>query len=347
MRDPIFKDANAIAGPKSIFAFELVATGKWVYIIGEDHEAGGNSLPGAVRVEEAIVNYARYHDLTLCLETTADSVIEIAGYLNANMVPASPINAVAGAIYEASDTVLGHINLVNAEIRKSPPYSMLSILTDHIGFASEYLNIYDTSAFITRRAAVKLLEKNLLKAMKTRTSAKNFLKSLVLPDIDVPQWYLHAVAELGVDAPFVLKRDLAHIRDSNFEFYRQILSHIDIAYDSIVNIGSFHSKAIESIERQRRTTSRNFAMKHLHSSRRDDIETHFIRLCGVWFDIRVIIELYMYYNSNKDSNNPFVVIAGDAHARMLANFIVTNLHTKPEHAWSNTTLNPDIIPVKR
>jgi hypothetical protein len=340
MTDPIFKNQASVAGPTSMFAFQL-SSSKWIYVIGEDHEAGDTSFDNIIRVEDALVAYLKSNPLYIAVEATDKMFIEYATWVDTGIVPATPIRALCHRIYNASSTVLHNLTLSNAEIRQGSGYYLLSLLSDPIEFTTSFLTISNTTEFLQRRGIIKMFEKHLLKAMDSRVSSKRLLKSLIFPETDIPNWYKQAIEGLSI-TPNLLKNDLATIKQKDPKYYNAVEEHVNMAWDYAFSTGSFHSRAIQSIARHRRSASNQLAIHHLSASRADHVQTHFERLLAILFDVKILIEMW----NNSDDTKPFVVLTGDMHAHMLANFVSTHLDVATT-AWSHGIDDPDMVPISR
>jgi len=242
----MFKNVNKLEGPI------LFAKHNNIYFLGEYHHINGSSHH--THINEWIETFAKKHPnetITIILEA---SISNIKLLQTQSIIQPSPLKLMISSIRTLPD----NIKPVLADIRLNEPFRIFVSIYDFETFVANFINAdkhYLTNYKYAYHLA-KQFEKDFFKnAMKTRTKCKEFLLSLIQPNMPYQDWFKDYLVKYGCSQDNVIKDC---IRNINIETRKIILNKINHA---ITNNKHF-SEAFEYAEQKRNTHSKFVAEKY-------------------------------------------------------------------------------------
>lgn len=330
--DPIFKGVKVVSGPQSIHVFQL-PSGRWVYIIGENHEADGGATEPAVH--EVIAAFGQKNPLHIWLETKDAMSRALSVRLGSSY--GNPIDMMC---YELLYSTKFHPNVkvYDADCRQKKPYDILELLYNKENFLFRYKGEFfgNREQFNERWKHIKEFEKHLFANLSNRNTALRFMRSLVYPERDFPGWYERTCKNLETgneseEPTFDMKERLRELHKNHSSFYNKLIAYVEERWDSIVNKNETHSPLMKSMERRRKTIATSLAKFQTEPTRNTLFEDYYATLFGILLDIE-FSQALADADANLE-NVPIVYFVGNAHALAMADFI-SRMWPECEIAWS-------------
>lgn len=307
---PVF-GTKEIKGP--ILVCFLQFDGRNLYLIGEEHNTNGtfqNDHDKHVVEQMRLYIQRTKEKFTVFSEFTFLQMRERFNYFTAMPTGSrkyygySP-NGTYGYYYWNNLFAREHTQTIICDSRKTAPYDIYTMIIDPSVYCFEhFIQDYDKMLPTVRKWA-KQAEKAIVKNIQTRSSAKAFLESLYMPDLDYPDWY-KALTNNELSDP--LRQKMRHLREVQPDMYHAVVEHMRSYY-----YGRWaktpYTVALDKVQAVRRTAnSRMVGSVHPASKRL------FIELTSYLLDLTVILDFLL----SKEKNG--FVFAGLEHIGAIANF---------------------------
>ena len=320
MLGPLFGD-KAIRGP--IMVCYIPVGDRHLYLVGEEHNTNGTTNEVSGKTRHVVDYIMSFPNKAACfVELSSSQLLQYASVVRDFQITPSPLYQYS---YSYMMNQPKNHHLVFADIRKFSPYDIYLLIIDPMTYALQRYKENVSNHVVTVKKWAKKAEKVILKHIKTRNSAKSFLESLFMPDMDYPDWYKELSRELGQDLGSPLRSRMEALRSQNGDMYDKVVEHMRSYYSNWAVTP--YSKAISKLERNRRT-----ANSKMIASKNRDAKALFIELSSYLFDLEVILD-FMYYPDS--SCKTFFVLSGAAHTKELARFFGVNAVYSKSDAYGN------------
>lgn len=272
-----------------------------IYLVGEIHNSI-NSLP--CNFSDAIHSWQPQECWT---ELTAnESHAAVASVQSKAGVSFTPLIHLA----HQSGTKHQPYKVFPINVRREPPLHILESIFDYGVFMATH-QTNTTSITPDTFIATKRLEKRFFKCMSHRRSALAFIKTLIVPELRLPSWYLKSLDEF----------EKAGIRVDTLNPIKEIMSkvsaetRIKIVAFALRHSANFienetYSQALASASDTRRTNSPKYI----------DLRDYFISLFAILMDVYIIAKLSTASPATR------VIVMGFNHMQRVFDFIVHNTH---------------------
>lgn len=284
----MFKNANKLEGPVLFVKYNNV------YLLGEYHDVNGSSQ--YKHINKWIETFAKKNPqetISIILEANLSNIILL--QQQAINQP-SPLKLMVSSIRTLPD----NIKFFLADIRLNDPFKLFVSIYDFKTFASNFIN-RDEDYLTKYKYAYELakqFEKDFFKnAMSTRSKCKEFILSLIQPNIPYQDWFKEYLDKYGYSQNNNVIKDF--IQNVNIETYNIILNKIN---KTITN-NKYFSEAFEYAEQRRNSRSKFVADKY-----------RFIKIFLVLFN-SLFMDIYTFSLIEKTSSitNHTIVITGLHH----------------------------------
>jgi len=300
---PLFENIASIAGPQVVYGFPKTN----IYLLGENHYINGDPKNHAY-VIDIIERYAMNHpdvSITLATELTPESVKVFVENTKLN----SPLSALAREFHK-HHYLPKNVSVAFADIRRNAPFSLLESIYDFNSFAFLYRLGYDEARDLYSES--KIFERQFYENTNTTEKCITLFKSLILPDMEVPPWYLLALRKFKIPARNELKAMMLHVHNTNKTVYKYISKLISQKLEHMIASHGEYSEAMNIAEQTRRTESPNMVgQKYAH------LGTFWVAVNAILTDIYIIGLLFSNIQSKPDPKRLFIALTGVNHTRSL------------------------------
>ena len=218
-------------GTRSITGPILVQYVKWhglkLYLVGEEHFTNGDKSQDIdSQVIEQFCKFSHQNKTRCYTELTATEMkyqVDTSDLESAH----SPLCTYAHYIWKNRFPSSHRVKVADA--RKIAPYDLYLLISYPMTYA--YLHYADDmfSHINKVRKYAKIAEKEIFKRVTTRVQAKTFLESLVLPDVNYPDWFLKLWKNINgsdVEPPAPLRDKMTILRSRSLPLYERLVDHI-------------------------------------------------------------------------------------------------------------------------